>query len=105
MVGTCLPSKLYVSMAAARPTLFVGPTDGDTARHIRDANCGMVFSQTDADGLVQAIQSLAEDPSECRRRGENGRQAYEGKHAMALTLARWQEVLSGLESKSSTSSI
>jgi len=38
--GLIVPSKFYGIAAAGRPTLFVGNTDGEIARLLREGDCG-----------------------------------------------------------------
>src|SRR5213076_1629794 len=43
--GLIVPSKFYGVLAVARPVLFVGATDGELARIIRENDCGFVIEQ------------------------------------------------------------
>ncbi|MFO0960462.1 MAG: hypothetical protein U0800_24015 [Isosphaeraceae bacterium] len=48
-------------MASERPRPFVGPHHCETADTIREADCGLTIAQGDVDGLVNALENLAED--------------------------------------------
>jgi colanic acid biosynthesis glycosyl transferase WcaI len=75
-VGIAIPTKCYVSMATARPVLFVGPERSETADAIRDANGGAVVDPA-VPGASTRIASLlgewSDDPAECAAIGARGR--------------------------------
>ncbi|MBA2685326.1 MAG: glycosyltransferase family 4 protein [Gemmatimonadaceae bacterium] len=75
-VGIAIPTKAYVSMATARPVLFVGPERSETADAIRDAEGGAVVDPA-IDGAAERIAALlrswSDDPSETERIGAHGR--------------------------------
>jgi colanic acid biosynthesis glycosyl transferase WcaI len=75
-VGIAIPTKCYVSMATARPVLFVGPERSETASAIRDANGGAVVDPAvpDADARIAALLSKwSDDPEESAAIGARGR--------------------------------
>jgi colanic acid biosynthesis glycosyl transferase WcaI len=77
--GISVPGKLYGIMGAARPALFVGPPQCETADAIGDAACGVVVDATDtaaADQIVSAIRAWRDDPSVARAAGARGHAAY-----------------------------
>ena len=59
--GFVVPSKLYASLAVARPCIMVGPKTSETAKVIRDFNAGLIVRQGDAKNLVRAIMSFREN--------------------------------------------
>jgi glycosyltransferase involved in cell wall biosynthesis len=75
-VGIAIPTKAYVSMATARPVLFVGPERSETADAIREAEGGAVVDPAIA-GAAERIASLlrawCDDPAETERIGAHGR--------------------------------
>lgn len=58
--GFVVPSKLYASLAVARPCIMVGPKSSETAKVIRDFHAGLIVRQGDAENLVKAIMSFRE---------------------------------------------
>jgi colanic acid biosynthesis glycosyl transferase WcaI len=75
-VGIAIPTKCYVSMATARPVLFVGPERSETADAIRDARGGAVIDPALPDASTRIASLLArwsEDPAECAAAGTRGR--------------------------------
>ena len=75
-VGIAIPTKCYVSMATARPVLFVGPERSETADAIRDAEGGAVVDPA-VPGATERIAELlgawSDDPAEVVRIGAHGR--------------------------------
>ncbi len=53
--GLLVPCKFYSAIAAARPTVYVGPADTEIGRMIRDYGCGAIVPQGDGVTLAQAI--------------------------------------------------
>ncbi|MFX6876802.1 hypothetical protein ABTH39_19765, partial [Acinetobacter baumannii] len=39
--GLIVPSKLYGILAAGRPTIFIGDTEGEVAKVLREHDCGV----------------------------------------------------------------
>lgn len=75
-VGIAIPTKCYVSMATARPVLFVGPERSETADAIRDARGGAIVDPAlpDAGSRVAALLGTwSDDPAESAAIGARGR--------------------------------
>jgi glycosyltransferase involved in cell wall biosynthesis len=75
-VGIAIPTKCYVSMATARPVLFVGPERSETADAIRDAGGGAVVDPAlpDADARIAALLGTwSDDPVQSAAIGARGR--------------------------------
>ncbi len=60
--GLLVPCKFYSAIAAARPTIYVGPADTEIGRMIRDYGCGAIIPQGDGVTLAQAILYFRNDP-------------------------------------------
>ncbi|MCB1680474.1 MAG: glycosyltransferase family 4 protein [Rhodospirillales bacterium] len=54
--GFVVPSKLYTALAVARPCIFMGPAQSETAKVIKDFQTGKVIPQGDARALADAIR-------------------------------------------------
>lgn len=67
--GLIVPSKIQASFATARPVLFVGGHQCETADWIQESGGGWVVEQDDLDGLFAAV-TQALDPAERQRRGQ-----------------------------------
>jgi len=96
MTGIVVPGKLYGTMAAARPTIFVGPERCETADTIRQAGSGFTVEPENVDGLVNALVRLADDPSLVRRMGERARSAFLAGYERKLCCDQWNLLLAGL---------
>lgn len=59
--GLLVPCKFYSAIAAARPTIYVGPADTEVGRMIRDYGCGAILQQGDGKTLAQAILYFRND--------------------------------------------
>ncbi len=72
LFGTILPSKFFEDAAMERPILL--GFEGDARRMLQEADCGLAFEPSSAEGLATAAQRLADAaPEERRRLSENGR--------------------------------
>lgn len=91
--GVVVPSKLFGIMAVARPAVMVGPADCECARIIAKNDAGRVIANGDADGLVQAIVQLRDDPQTRRTLGTNARAAFERDHDQSVTCLRIEQIL------------
>jgi hypothetical protein len=53
-----VPGKIFEYLATRRPVLCIGPTDGDSARIIREANAGMTCNFEDKTSMKNALLEL-----------------------------------------------
>ncbi len=96
MTGIVVPGKLYGAMASGRPTLFVGPEHCESADTIRQADCGLTVRLGDADGLVEALSTLAADPEYADELGDRGRAAFLARHEKDHCCAEWAAMIGDL---------
>lgn len=96
MTGVVVPGKLYGVMASGRPALFVGPAHCETADTIRQAGCGLTVRLGDADGLVEAITRLIDEPETAETMGRRGREAFLTTHERERCCASWSEAIDDL---------
>ncbi len=68
-----VPSKIYEAMASSLPILLIA--EGEPARRIEDAQCGLAVAPGDGTGLTEAYLRLANDDSLRQNLGANGRKA------------------------------
>jgi glycosyltransferase involved in cell wall biosynthesis len=78
--GTCVPSKFYSILSAARPTVALVASDCEVARCIEEYDCGRVVKQRNAEDLVEAVVCLRENPSLLAEMGQKAREAYEANY-------------------------
>ncbi|HEY2148463.1 MAG TPA: glycosyltransferase family 4 protein, partial [Pirellulales bacterium] len=89
-----VPSKIYEAMASSLPILLVA--DGEPARRIEEASCGLAVRAGDADGLRRAFHQLAGDRSLRERLGAAGRLAAESTYNRDRIAARLDAFLASL---------
>lgn len=81
-----VPSKIYEAMASARPLLLVA--EGEAARRVERAECGLTVRPGDLEGFRAAWQRLAVDPELRTRLGAAGRRAAETTYDRARIAER-----------------
>lgn len=92
--GMIVPSKYYGIAAAGRPALFIGDTDGELARLLHDADCGVAVAPGDGEALARHILELR--GSERRHTlGQRARQRFEREYDFPVALRRWEALLRG----------
>lgn len=74
VLSMCLPGKVQSYLAAGKPV--VGAIDGEAARVIREAECGMCAPAEDPETLAELIRRMAAQPELRKQCGENARQYY-----------------------------
>ena len=96
MPGLLVPSKIYGILAAARPTIYIGPAAGAVYEIVSGGACGTVLANGDADGLAAAIESYAGDPERRRREGVAARRLFEDRHAKHHGVAAFTSLVTSL---------
>jgi colanic acid biosynthesis glycosyl transferase WcaI len=91
-----VPSKLYGILAAARPAIFIGASDGEVAMALRRHGCGETVSIGDAPALARQIIALQRNPAMREARGANARLAFDIAHRREHGLAAWTTLLQGI---------
>jgi colanic acid biosynthesis glycosyl transferase WcaI len=91
--GIMVPCKLFGSMGAGRPTIFIGNPTSELSRVLAESDCGLTVRQGDADALVAAIRGLADDPGRCRTMGQNARRAMKDVYSPNAACEQWRTVL------------
>lgn len=91
--GLIVPSKFYGIVAVGRPVIFIGAPDGELARVIEKDRCGLVVDAGDTEGLVRAIETLANDRDAAHEMGARGRELYVHRFAPEHAFAAWERVL------------
>ncbi len=91
--GLAMPSKLYSILASGTPVIALCDADSAVADIIRDAKCGTVIAQGDADGLLHAIVALKADPELLGMYASNARRYFEEHFTYAIALERYRAVI------------
>jgi glycosyltransferase involved in cell wall biosynthesis len=85
------PSKIYEAMAARLPILLVA--DGEAARRVEEAGCGLVSAPGDSASLRANFERLVGDPELRASLGAAGRRAAETTYERGQIAARLDEFL------------
>lgn len=73
MDGLGVPSKLYSTLASARPIVAILPSSSEVAKVIAEDKCGIRVDYGDTEGLVEAITKLSKSEQMCDIMGKNAR--------------------------------
>jgi glycosyltransferase involved in cell wall biosynthesis len=91
--GVAFPSKTYGYMASARPIIFIGSKNSDTARDIKEAGCGCQFDIDAVDEIYDYLLRLRDKPRELEIMGHKGYEFFRKKAARDVVCARWQKTI------------
>lgn len=87
-----VPSKVYTTMASARPIIACVESGTGTADTIRQADCGLRVEPEEPRALAEAIRSLYHDRSLCRRYGRQGREYAVEHHSVDTVVERYERL-------------
>lgn len=91
-----LPGKIQSYMACEKP--IVSAIDGEAARIIQEATCGISVESENAEALAEAVQVLKNKSlHERQQMGKNGRAYYEKHFRSDVVIDKLAAVLSGKE--------
>jgi colanic acid biosynthesis glycosyl transferase WcaI len=88
-----LPAKILPSLACETPVIHCG--DGDAARLIEEARCGLVVPPERGDLLADAVLQLAADGAQARQLGANGRRLVEERFGWSRAVDAWLARIAG----------
>ncbi len=91
--GLLVPSKIYSTLAAGRPSLFVGPPNCEVSRIIRESRSGFVVDTGDIEGAMQALSTLAGSALLRQQMGQRAKQYYEEKFGRKRSVAKIIDVI------------
>jgi glycosyltransferase involved in cell wall biosynthesis len=94
--GLIVPSKVYGILAAGRPVLFIGDTDGDVAQLIREHRCGINIAVGAGAQLAQALRSLQADPAGVQLMGANARRLALARYTSEHAADDWLRLLAAI---------
>lgn len=86
-----VPSKIYEAMASSLPILLIA--DGESARRVRNAGCGLTARPGDSRAILDAWTRLATSHSLRRRLGISGRIAATREYNRAIIARRLDNFL------------
>lgn len=86
-----LPGKVQSYMAAGKPV--IGSINGETARVIRDAECGLCSPAEDPAALANVMRQMAAEPEKLKVYGENARNYYHNNFRKEYFISELTKVL------------
>lgn len=95
--GLIVPSKFYGVIAAGRPTLYLGDSNGEIARVLSQHQIGHTISNSDPEGLAAQILVLAQHQDDCIAMGLKARQVFAENYSKELSLKKWQSLLTRIQ--------
>jgi colanic acid biosynthesis glycosyl transferase WcaI len=92
--GLMTPSKIYSSLAAGRPIVFIGAADGEIAMMLHGAPpFGVRVAPDDVDALVKAIELLCDHPDTAAAQGRRSRELFEERYDKPVAIGHWAALL------------
>jgi glycosyltransferase involved in cell wall biosynthesis len=86
--GLIVPSKIYGILAAARPTLFIGPENCEPAMILRKSQAGIVVKPKDIDAVTNALRHLLIDHQLRITMGKLAREYYESNFGKNRSISK-----------------
>ena len=93
VVGFNMPSKTQVIMASGRPIIASVPASGAAAEAVQHSDSGYVVEPESPTHLSNAVRALYQDPAECKRLGQNGRQYAIDNYSFHQALSAYESLL------------
>ncbi len=97
MEGLVVPSKLYGILAAGRPILNIGDSDGEVARVVRRAACGI--TARDGEELAAAAKELRDNRDTRTEMGENAKKYFKQHFGRDRSVMKYKTLIEELTSK------
>lgn len=91
--GLLVPSKIYSTLLAGRPTLFVGPLNCEVARIVRDSHSGIIVEPGDIESTMHALMALVHCIATRKEMGINARAYYEALFGRERSIPRLVSIL------------
>ncbi len=91
--GLIVPSKLYGILAAGRPLIFIGDSEGDIARVIRRAGVGARVAVGDWVGLTEALRRFEKGYEMRELMGIRARKIFCAEFSLERSIVRWSALI------------
>jgi colanic acid biosynthesis glycosyl transferase WcaI len=93
-----MPSKMITYLLAARPIIALAFEDTDTAKEIKESNCGWIVNPDDPLALAEKIACLMNmDPPELKAYGKRGRNYALGRFVRDVCAPKVADILEQAE--------
>ena len=91
VLSLTLPGKVQSYMAAGKAVM--GSIGGETARVVREADCGECVPPEDPEAMARLLRTAAADLAKLKQQGENARKYYQAHFRKERFITRLLEVL------------
>ncbi|MFC1574966.1 glycosyltransferase family 4 protein, partial [Gemmatimonadota bacterium] len=91
-----VPSKLLTIMASGRAVLASVEAGSETAKLVRESQCGLVVQPEDSAGLADAIMTLFRQRDSLAEMGRRGQQVVVGRYSKDGAVGRYAKALRGI---------
>lgn len=96
--GLLVPSKIYSTLAAGRPSLFIGLTNCEVGQILRDSGSGFVIKPGDVECATNTLIKLATSPQLRQNMGEKARRYYERHFGRDKSIQKIVDILESVNS-------
>jgi glycosyltransferase involved in cell wall biosynthesis len=96
MFDQALPYKIYATLAAAKPCIFIGDRQSEIAEWLRQAGAGWQVNCGDSQALVSRIRELKADQTGGNEMGRAARAFFDARFHARRTAAQWAELIETL---------
>ncbi len=91
--GLLVPSKIYSTLAAERPSLFIGPVDCEVGRILIDSKSGFVIEPGDINRAKEVLMQLIKSNNLRQCMGKRAKQYYEHHFGRDRSVSRIIDIL------------
>jgi glycosyltransferase involved in cell wall biosynthesis len=91
--GYVVPSRLYGILAAGRPVVVTAEDESETARLVREVECGIVLPPGRPELLARTIRDAADGAYELAEMGRRGRVYVESEADRVVAMERYRTVV------------
>ena len=93
MPGLIVPSKIYGILAAGKPTIYVGPAEGEIYDIITSGGCGIHVPIGDVSAFTSAAARYATDRALADEHGRSARRLFDARFTRARGIAEFRSAL------------
>ena len=91
--GLIVPSKFYGIIAAGRPVIYIGSSQGEIPRILDETGSGKTVQIGQVNEMEEIIKELSSDQVKLRTMSENARNTFETKYTKKSAYDLWVELI------------
>jgi glycosyltransferase involved in cell wall biosynthesis len=91
--GFAVPSRIYGILAVGRPVVVAADADSETAKLVRELDCGLVVQPGRPELLARVLRELASGDHDLAAMGARGRTYVEEEADSEVAIGRYRELL------------